>query len=310
MHKNFILGGGISGLVFKHFNPDFTIIEPSKVGGQLRLHIGDKVRYLFKDQYVKQLLEELNMKHAQKQLKMRYYSRGKFTKTVSSDENHKYVCKKLSIPYVSNGCKIDAKVRNDKNSAYYDVNMDNIVAKLAKGVEIINNRVILIDTIGKTITLGNYKKFAYDNLISTIPAPDFRYLAYNSLINSKLRYSPGTLVTIDELPSSLFDYRKQFDILYYLDNDMPFCRVWKHDDKYLVEIPGCWEKWECEKYFEEMGAKVLKHDIQRVYTIFNEEVPKIPNVTYIGRLAKWQSNYFINDAIKDSIEYGDKNAKK
>jgi len=300
MKDKFIIGGGISGLIFKYYNPDFTIIESKKIGGQINSNIGASIRFVFKNYYTERLLKELKINYRLKKLKIRFFYGSSLYGTVSEKLNYFYLKRKLMNNKLA---KCLNSPRQNKDSWYYSIDLKRLIEKLSKNIEIINNKVILIDVKNQDITLANYKKFHYKKLVSTIPAHIFRYIAYNSNMNNKFQYLPGTLVISNKVPSNLESFKDDFDILYYCNDDMIFVRVWKQRDIYIYEIPGNHSLEECKKYFEEMNIPILKHDIQRVNLIFTEKIKSIKNILFLGRLANWQGDYFISDIIESSKKY-------
>jgi len=300
----FIIGGGISGLIFKYYNPDFTVIEAKDIGGQLNLGFAFKTVFLFDDEVTRSFLTELNIPFETEELKIRYFSDGELKDTVDPVENQKYIAKKLEhARYPIKLKPSDLTPRQSNEAKHLNVDMNLIVQKLSTGIEVIKQKVVLADVKNHSITLGNYKKFHYSTLVSTIPAPDFKYMAYSAEMPNSFKYLPGTFVVSPELPPFLKPYADQFDILYYVNDDMIFNRIWKHGDKFLYEIPGDFSEIECKYYLDETGIPIEKHFVRRVNVIFSEEIQPIPDVIFLGRLARWESNEFISDSINKALEF-------
>lgn len=292
--------------MFKHYNPDFTLVESKSVGGQLNFEFALRTVFLFDDEYTKNLLEELDMKYNVVDMKIRYFSNGKLKKDVSEKENKIYNAKKIvhaKLP-IEKIVKFSKVVpRSSMECKYINTNMIELLEKLSKSIEIVNKKAILIDTANKTVTFEDYKKFDYEKLVSTIPAPDFRYIAYNSNIKNQFRYLPGTFVVSSELPLSMREYSDSFELLYYCNDDMIFNRVWKNADKYLYEIPGDLSELECRNFFDEMKVNIEKHFVRRINFIFSEKTKKIKDVMFLGRLACWNADEFISDSIRRAAEF-------
>jgi len=304
MKDKFIIGGGVSGLIFKHYNPDFTVIEAKDIGGQLNMGFAFKTVFLFDDELTRAFLDELKIPYETENLRIRYYSRGELKESVDPAENAKYIAKKLEhAKYPITIKQSDLVPRQANESKHLNADMNEIVQKLAVGIEVIKQKVVLADVKNKSITLGNYKKFNYSTLVSTIPAPDFKYMAYNATMSNSFRYLPGTFIVSPNLPAFLKPFENDFDILYYVNDDMIFNRIWKHQDRYLYEIPGDFSESECKYYLDETGIQIEKHFVRRVNVVFSETIKPIPDVIFLGRLARWESNEFISDSIKKAIDF-------
>lgn len=309
MKDKFIIGGGISGLIFKYYNPDFTVIEAKKIKEQVNFQIGSEIRFLFKNDYTQRLLNDLKIKYELKKLRIRYYYSKLYSHSNVIPLSTLYLKRKLMDNYIHLST---VKPRQDFDARYYSINLKKVIDRLSKDIEIIENKVILIDVEEQNITLANYRKFYYEKLISTIPAHAFKHIAYNAKINNKFQYLPGTLIISDKLPQNLIKYGNKFDILYYCNDDMIFTRIWRQKFNYIYEVPKNLTLDECKKYFEEMGVPILKHDVQRIGLIFTEKINPIKNVLFLGRLANWDSDYFISTSVKEAINYkkGEQNVRK
>ncbi len=307
MKNKFIIGGGVSGLIFKYYNPDFTIIESKDLGGQVNVDFSFRSVFLFSDKNTKDFLDKIEVSYKEQYLKIGYFSNGQYKLIPDAIDNKIYLSKKIThAKYPIKIQDIDFIPRQSTNAKHLDVDIKEIVEKLSKNIEVIKRKVILVDTINKTITLDNYKKFDYDKLVSTIPAPDWKYIAYNSSNNNKFRYLPGTFVVSSDIPYFLKDL--DFELLYYANDDQIFNRIWKNKDKYLYEIPGDLTKDECKHYFDEVGINIEDYFVRRVNVIFSEKIKKIKDVSFVGRLACWDSHEFISTSIEKSILYSKENS--
>jgi len=296
--RNFVIGAGISGLIFKYYNPNYTIISP-EIGGQLTMNI-KAPRVLHDTKENKKLLDDLNILYKKKTLKIKYFYNNKLQNTIDKKNIIRLINKKLShsLFKLHNNVIRDftLSVKNNKLK-YLDCDMDVLIKKLKHNIDIVNKKVILISIKNKYITLSDYTKFYYDNLVSTIPAPDFAYLCFDYNFNNKFLYLPATIVKSKFIATKLNS--KQWDWLYYIDDDEVYTRISKNGDGYIYEISGDLNREEIEKF---LGCDVKDFAIQRVSTIFSEKVDGLKNVKFLGRLACWNHEYKIQDVIKNSMK--------
>jgi len=308
--RKIIIGAGISGLIFKYYNPDYTLISP-KIGGQIKSKLGTLI-VLHDTNETRSLLNDLKVPYKSKIIRIGYFYKSEFHNNISKEQKIKIINKKLthSLFKIGERKEIYKLVLSvDSNELKYlecDVNI--LLKKLIKNTEIIKKKVVLISLKNNYITLSNYDKFYFDSLISTIPAPDFSYLCFDYFFNNKFDYLPSTIISCNEIPSWLIPF--EWDQLYYADGDQIYNRITKANlykgitikGKYVLEIAGDLSREECKRLLE---YKIIDYVIQRVSTIFSERIEDLKSINFVGRLAKWQSDYKIQDVIKFSKEFKD-----
>jgi len=304
---NFILGGGISGLVFQFYNPEYTIITP-EIGG---MFANSYLVWLHDTSETRKLLTDLGYKNVDKLHKksyMGYYDRGWIHEELSTEINLKLIQKKMSkwnepvdtsfIPE-----SYDMSTRKVKTVNYMnvlDVDPSEIIKKLdeRKGT-LINGMVTKI-----TDSHLQYKKdwkdstfieVPYEKIVSTIAAPFF-WKAYGQERN--FRSEPITNVITKVKPEWFND---KFEMVYYTD-DVSFSRISHLQDMYAFEFTGEITKEQFEKLYPDYPVeKVVVIKQGRIFQEENESPNE--NITFTGRFGKWQFGITSEHVIKHSIDY-------
>jgi len=305
--KKYILGGGISGLVFQYYNPEFTIITPD-IGG---MYANSYVVWLHQTAETQKLLRDLGYQNVDKLHKksyMGYYNQGWISEQLSPEMNLRLIQKKMSkwdepVDKTFIPASYDMSTRSAKSVNYMnvlDVNPSEIIKKLdEQHGNIINGIVTKITPT--TITYqsnGELIEVEYDELISTIPAPFF-WKAYGDERN--FRYEPITNIITTVKPK---EFNDKFEMVYYGD-EVSFTRISHLQGKYAIEFTGEITKEQFEELFPEYPVdKVVLIKQGRIFKEENE--PPQNNITFLGRFGKWEFGITTEHIIKESIEYKNK----
>ena len=76
-NKKYILGGGITGLIWAYYNKDFFIITP-EIGGQMNNYFSVGPRYLHNTNNAKKFLKGLNLPIKEILIRVGYWQNGRF----------------------------------------------------------------------------------------------------------------------------------------------------------------------------------------------------------------------------------------
>lgn len=283
-NKNFIIGGGISGLLYAYKNPNYIIIESDEVGGKLKKKFFENIIYLHHTIETEELLLELNIKFTKRTQLIKYYKEGKVTQDITKEDKIRLIRKKMSDE------TFNPTDLNLSTSDYYikilEFNFQDLINKIREKVIIKKDKVIRITD--KEIITEN-TSYQYDNIVSTIPAYIFWTIYYkqNSL---KFDSKPITFVLCNKEPE---EFKSNiYDMIYVIDNDKKYARVSKKPntrDKNLLlyEFTGKISKEEVKKYLPK-NSKILEYYIDDngiIFTNKNNISPK--NILFVGRFATY-----------------------
>jgi len=290
-HK-YILGGGISGLLFAFYNPDYVIISPD-IGGKLsNEHIAATV-LVHDSPETRKLLSDLDMPLKLKTHVIKYYIDGRLKDTVTLQERDEIISKKMNLK-VKNGPKRDSTLSySDNYIPILDIDYQTLISKLEKRVQRIEDKAIRITADEIICEKG---RFPYNQLISTIPAPIFWKLYRNEKC---LESIPITFVVSKTNP---LPYEKSvWDLVYFGDKNLPYSRVNSTSDgMYLYEFTGKLEKEEIQKLLPELKIVSYWHDYNGIVKSDLNNIPP-PKVRFLGRFATWDHKVKIQEVIRQSI---------
>ena len=287
----YILGAGISGLIFGFYNPSYTIISDN-LGGKLSNSFMKNTILLHSTPETKQLLLDLGFEVKEKTHIIKYYKDDSITQDISVSDKIQFIKKKL------NDSSIEIKDITLSTNDYYisilDVDLSKVIEKLKEKNTIIEDKIIRI-TNDEIIT--ERTKYKYSDIVSTINGKVFESLCYNT--NSlSLKNKSITLVLCDKLPIELEGIN--FDLCYFIDDKYKFTRINKRGTEYLYEFSECISEEDVKKYLP-VDSNVLQYHVDNngiIITNKNNIPPR--NIKFLGRFAQWDHTIKIQDVIKFS----------
>lgn len=297
----YILGGGIAGLIAKHYNPDYKIISPD-LGGQLTKSKNIMITFYVHDHELnRQLLDELKIKYTPRKIKIFYYYDKKVLTNIDNKLRIKFIKSKMvEWNYDANSVDVEdlnLSTSND-NLDILDVDINQLITKLKpKPADIINAKVKLINNNRKFILLMRDDKLQildYDKLISTIPANDFFFMLYNYKSNYHFNYLPTTYV----LSSSCPDFYNEDGLYYVNDKRYIYNRVQKYSSGYVYEITGLVP----DEILNREISNIIQVERRYVGLVRDENVDDFSNIKFLGRLAEWKHHIKIQDNISKALE--------
>lgn len=302
--NKYILGSGISALIFKYHNPEYEIISPDeKIGGQLTAHPQLLTTfYVHSTEETRELLNELNISYKERRLKIYYYYYGKILENLTTEQRMNFIKGKLrECDYDSNSCDINNLNLSVSNN-YLDIlacDVDELIKKLEPdnitygSIKLINNnrKFFVYQDRNKNLITKNY-----DMLISSIPANIFFNLTYNYKCEYFLNYLPSIFVSSSRKPDFMIDENA---IYYVLDDKLLYNRVQKFKDKYIYEITGLVSEDKINKQI----SNILNFEKRYVGIIKDEDIKNFRFIKFIGRNACWNSSIKIQDVIKYSKNF-------
>jgi len=288
----YILGGGIAGLIFKFYNPEYKIITKD-VGGQLRSNFQLGPRYLHLDKYSNRFVRDIGrfVKFHRSVCNIGYYYNGDFHDKLNDSVIKDYIKK------TSRDVNIDGIMNSGKSTfRYWKFDYEKLIEFFYKKFEkdIIIDDIISIDINNKLIYTKS-TTFKYDKIVSTIPAIVFIKLTNTFIENEFSYYKPISFFVINLI------FPKKYDFVYFIDNIIPFYRVTRINDKIsVIEFLGD----DFDKYNDYLHKSYIAFYIEKYGKIINENLKLIenPDIIYLGRYAEWKHNIRINQVIKKSID--------
>lgn len=297
MTKKYIIGGGISGLIWGYYHSDYTIIEPGEVGGRLNRNFFKNIIYFHRTPETIKFLDEVGIKYKRRTQLIKYLVNDKVTQDISKADKINLIKKKLDDKdYKPKDLSLST---NDYFINILEFSFVDLIAKLKKKVNVIKDKVIRITD---TEIICENSGYEYDHLVSTIPA-NFFWDMYHRQKNIKFESKPVTFVLSDTEPAALKD--STYDMLYVIDKKYKYNRISKKPserDKTIVlyEFTGKLAKEEVSKYLPK-GAKILEYYIDYAGVIFSNSNNIAPNnVTFLGRFATWAHQHKQQDVIKSA----------
>jgi len=295
MNGNYILGGGISGLIYAYYNRDFTVISPD-IGGKLNHKFFENIFYLHATDETEEFLKDVDIKSVKKTQLIKYSKGNEILHDISKQDKIDFIRKKL------NDYSYDPKDLNLSTSDYYisvfEIDYRELMEKLRDKLSYIEDSVIKI-TDSEIIT--ETTRYRYNKIVSTISSKIF-WKIYESSKSVELKSESITFVLADRLPDYLS--KMKFDLCYFIDRDTKITRISKRrrdqSDSYLYEFSGDVPIDECVKYLPEK-TNVLEHYVDRAGLIFTDKNNIPPqNVLFVGRFATWNHSDKQQDIIRSA----------
>lgn len=298
--QKYIIGGGISGLIYAFYNRDFTVIS-SDVGGKLRNNYLSSTILLHDAPETRRLLTDLKMELQPVPHLIKYHNNHKLHESIPANLKEIMAAKKMTPWQELDNLNLAIKPTdttlsvNDIYIPVFRISTHKLVQELAKYTTIIKDDVLRI-TPNEIVT--NKARYEYDELISTIPAPTFWRL-YGA--PRSLAHLPETFVLSTTCPVKEDAQKLHWDLIYFLDKDVPYTRVNRYKKgQYLYEITGKMTAQDIRRMMPDV--EVVHHYTDPhglILTDLNNIPP--PKVRFVGRFAVWNHSYKLQDVIKDSI---------
>lgn len=311
MSEKFILGNGLSGKIWKFYNPEFSLIGPE----QKRDPFGrSQMIWLHDCPEMRQLLFDLGIEGVGTRIaKIGYYETGVIKDHADGELKASLVARKMTdwkrTPEVyAPKKKQDASTRlslgdgEDKTNymTVLDISPQRILDALAIKTTFDPGMVSKISPTHVTFSLGEEEIHQkYSKLVSTLPATIFWKLWGAEVM---LKSQPITFVITREKPE---DFAGTYEMCYY-DVTKAFTRISALDGVYCVEFTGVITKREVEKLMPEIKVE----DIWTIPGGRIESYLTLPpqNIIFSGRFAQWDHNIVTEHVVSEAQKYRRLNA--
>lgn len=300
-----IIGGGISGLIWNFYNPDYKIITPDVGGVYGKTHMV----WLHDTYETRQFLKDLGFdqsKWSAKRSYIGYYHNGWIRNKIDSEMNTLLIQKKMSAwdePIDKTFQPDSAKLSmGDFESTNY---MNTLDVDLVKVIEELNNHCDIERGFVTKITpthleiKNNFEQaegtlLPYSKLVSTIAAPFF-WKGYGE--EKEFGHMPITNVITSVRPEHFDD---RYEMIYY-DDSLPYSRASYLGGKYALEFSGVITEEEFTKLFPDLPIEeffVVKQG--RIFKT-GENTPPQDNILFLGRFAEWEHGITTEHVVQKTL---------
>jgi hypothetical protein len=297
----YIIGGGISGLIYSFYNKGHVIISKN-VGGQLKTDFPMGPRILQRTSATTKLLHDLGISAKTRTAFIGYkIDENTFSNICPIGFSRQYYIetrKPLSIDSVPNSTMSDGKTFIE----YYDIEMLDLIEHLSQYSHMYNSNVSSIDVENFNIILEDDMEFSYRNskLISTIPIT-----LLCKLTDAKINHDLRTLDKIYILSDNFKDYHQSYDYIYYIDSVYNRVTRYSHENKHyhIIEYTGLdieTVRLHCKDNHINIVNEIIQRNAQ-ICKSMDSNPFKQYNIELIGRYAKWQHSIKIQDVIEESM---------
>jgi len=308
--KKYCIGGGITGLIWNFYNPDYTIITP-QIGGDFGKN---HLVWLHDTSETRKLLKDLGWEHPEKLAKksyIGYYYKGWIMDNQTDEMNLLMIQKKMTSWENKIDTSFMPKTRDMSLSVpggtsymnTLDVDLKEVVRRLESKAKITNG--IVREITDKTIKVEYTNDPAvesyvipYDNIVSSIPAPVFWQIYEQPQLFANFKSLPITSIITKVKPHC---YDDRFEMVYY-DSTFEFSRISHIDGAYALEFTGVITKEQFEKMFPELP--IDSYFVTKYGRIFENEENISPqkNIIFSGRFAQWKYGTVVESVIKQVID--------
>lgn len=305
--NNYIIGGGITGLIWGFYNPEFKIIEPSAKAPKYLVLIHDTPA-------TRKLLLDLGYQNPERfadVCKIGYCHNG-YIKSYQNDyENKLSIQKKMTLwnePVDTSFIPISRDMSTAKLGQnalpILNISLEEVITKLEERVPVNQGWVTKVnpDTIIVKTKDSPEIALAYDNLISTIAAPFF-WQSYGQ--PKEFKCLPVTTVQVGIRP---YEYDDDFGMIYY-DDKHAFSRISKIGKSYFIEFTGEITEQEFREKYPDLPitgpvGEYWKYNIAKFGRIFQEENESPQkNITFSGRFAQWKFGITVEHVVSQCLDY-------
>ncbi len=285
---NYILGGGVAGLIYAFYHPEYKILT-DKIGGQFATSFQLGPRFLHRTIETDRFLDDLNVrsKYRSRLIKIGFYYQGEIHSSNTEENRIRYFKKTRGLnsfePYqssMSNGVETFEAYDIDPNEL-----VDIIYEKIRNNVII--DKIKKVDLISQRIS-GEYD-YIYKDLIVTMPKPIFLKISGYSEEAEKYISYPTTFMLWPESYIRPFKNLEKYDYVYFSQDEFDFHRITKTKEGFVLEMKGEHQTpYKERQIILKIGQIVERKD--------DHDWPQ--NIKFFGRYANWDHSVRTETILK------------
>jgi len=299
----YILGGGITGLIFAYYNSEYTIITED-IGGQMSSQFTLGPRYLHKTVNSRYFLSSLKINYVERTARVGYVDDSGWVESPDDNFRKKYFMKSRNTNSLEG---FDPTVMNSNKNVFtvLDVNFNELIEKLMSVCSrIMVGRVISIDNENKTLEVddGTIKTIDYNHIISSIPLNVFSKLLKddNSIKNEVYEAFSMTYCLVEK---ELFDV-KNFDFIYDVRESTKWHRITKDTKGLVLDFFGNIENKDLISF---TGDSYKDHrTLWNCQIVSKNKEPHMKNIKFVGRYGTWNRSWKTERVIDEALALQDK----
>jgi hypothetical protein len=304
--SKYIIGGGISGLIWNFYNQDYKIITPDVGGVYGKTHMV----WLHDTPETRQFLKDLGFEQSNctpKKSYIGYYHNGWIRDYIDADMNRLLIQKKMTewdkpinVEFEPDSSKLsmgDFESTNYMNTL--DVDLIQVIEKLREFstvehgfvTKITDHHIFVKDKMEDEET----QALGYDKLVSTIAAPFF-WMGYGE--DKEFGHMPITNVITSVRPEHFDD---RYEMIYY-DDSVPYSRASFLDGKYALEFSGTITEEQFTELFPDLPIE--EFFVVKQGRIFKkgENLPPKDNIMFLGRFAEWEHGITTEHVVQKTLK--------
>ena len=296
MNGKYVIGGGLSGLIFGYYNPEYTVLTDS-FGGFINNRIARSFIYLHETEATWSLLNDLDVDSFVKELKIAYYHHDTGLSPEPADGfAEDYLPRKIPGEWVPEKVELSAPgdefrgVFVDENLV--DVMKNEVDSRIGYVHEITEDHIFFgqdpVPPEGVSYDGERNHKLDWDSIVSTVPAPVFERFVVGDT-GWTLDSEPVTYAELEQIPDR---YRELPWNLLYIVDEVPYHRVMRNmlSGKFYAEMRGEVDFGPAETVTHPTG---VIHD--------EDLVAPFEGIEFLGRFAEWSSNVRQDHTIERAI---------
>jgi len=293
----YIIGGGLSGLIWAYYNPEFKIISP-EVGGKLAREGMANTIFLHACEDTERLLIDTGTEYEKSTRRIKYFKGGKVMEKITEQDKLALIRKKMM------DVAFEPKDFNLSTGDYYidtfEIDFQELIQKLSDGASFVKDEVIRITD--KAI-VSDTTSYTYDEIVSTIPADIFWEL-YHRKPDPEIELASGatTFVLCDRIIDDIDP--ESFSVMYFVDDEYQQARVVtrnRGEGPFLYEFPGQLPPDVVASLVPGGPDSVVDYWIDPrsvIMTNLNNVSPE--RILFAGRFANWDHRIKIGDVVRQA----------
>jgi len=293
---NVVIGGGIAGLVWAMYHPDYHVLT-DKIGGQFSASFQLGPKYLHKTLKTEKFLQDIGADDIKtKIIRVGFYIDRRI-RDINTEENRRIYFEKTRGLSGSETYR-STMSGGDTEFEVFDIDVEQLINLLYERVKekVIIDKIKSIDLATKYLVGESNQECRFDSLVITVPRPVFCFMIEQFEEAKKFVSYPTTFIRAKELPGVIDVSDEEFapyDYVYFSQQNYAFHRITRiQNGEYCVELKGDnipTQVYETERFVLKIGQLVQRQD-----TI---EYPDF--VKFFGRYAQWNHGIKTKELLEE-----------